>query len=223
MTAEQLINPMIPPLKPTDLLQKVLNWMDEFRVNQLPVIDKGKYIGMISEDRILESNNAMATVSTIELENKDLHVHIDQHFYDVIRQSIEKKTQVLPVFDKDNEFMGVITINNTLMAFGQMSFINSPGAIVVLQIDERNYSLAEISRLVEENNCKILSVFVANSATDTNRLNVTLKLNKTEITRVVATLERFNYEIVAQFSDKDDMFNDRDQDRLGMLFKFLNI
>jgi acetoin utilization protein AcuB len=77
-----------------------------------------------------------------------------------MRQAIEKGTQVVPVFSDNNEFLGVISINTTLLAFSQMSFINSPGAIIVLLINERDYSLAEISRLIEENNCKILSVFV---------------------------------------------------------------
>jgi acetoin utilization protein AcuB len=223
MTASELINPMIPPLKPTDLLQKALDWMDEFKVSMLPVVDKGSFLGLISEEKILESSNAMATVNSIELLKTEIKVNEHQHFYDVMRQAIETGTQVVPVFSDNNEFLGVISINTTLLAFSQMSFINSPGAIIVLLINERDYSLAEISRLIEENSCKILSVFVANDLAEPTKVRVTIKLNKTEITRVIATLERFSYEIIAQFSDKDNVFNDSDQDRLGMLFKFLNM
>jgi CBS domain-containing protein len=50
MIAQELINYLIPPLKPTDDGHKAMVWMEEFRCKHLPVVDKGRLLGFLSED-----------------------------------------------------------------------------------------------------------------------------------------------------------------------------
>jgi hypothetical protein len=114
-----------------------------------------------------------------------------------------------------------VTIEDIINAMSESSAIQTPGAIIILSINKIDYSLAEITRLVEENNAKILSSYVKTDPSDTNKLLLTLKINILESNRVIATLERFGYNIVAQFLEAEDAKSH--QDRLNLLLKFIDI
>lgn len=221
MIAEELINQMIPPLKLYDTVEKALRWMDEFRVNELPVVNNRKYMGLATEPELIELNDRSQTFKELALEFREVHVMHFQHFYDVMELAIKNKIQVVPVLDEEQDYMGIITINDTLAAFGQMSALQGKGSILVLSMPERDYSLSQISRLIEEENTKILSAYVSPDELDPYQIKLTLKLNATDLTRIIATLERFEYRITAQFNDGTSY--DVGRDRLDMLFKYLDI
>jgi len=221
MIAEELINQMIPPLKLYDTVEKALRWMDEFRVNELPVVSNRKYQGLATEHHLIELDDRSQSLKEVTLEYKDVHVQQHQHFYDVMEAAIKNKIQVVAVYDDDQDYMGIITINDTLAAFGQMSALQGQGSILVLSMPERDYSLSQISRLIEEENVKILSAYVAPDELDPYQIKLTLKLNASDLTRIIATLERFEYRITAQFNDGAKY--DVGRDRLDMLLKYLDI
>ena len=221
MIAEELINQMIPPLKVYDTVDKALRWMDEFRVNELAVSKNRKYIGLATETNLIELEDRGLTLENVKLEFQDVFVMHYQHFYDVMEAAIKNKVQVVPVLDEVHEFIGIITINDTLAAFGQMSALQGQGSILVLSMPERDYSLSQVSRLIEEENVKILSAYVSPDELDPFKIKLTLKLNATDLTRIIATLERFEYRITAQFHDSSSF--DMGKERLDMLFKYLDI
>ena len=222
MIAEELINQMIPPLKLTDLADKALRWMEEFRVNQLPVVRSREYVGMVTEKDIIElAGVAGMTLSEIPFGYEDSYVMHYQHFYNVMEVAIRNKIQVVPVLDEQHEFLGVITVNDTITAFGQMSALQGQGGILVLCMAERDYSLSEISRHVESNNAKILSAYVSPDEMDPHNIKLTLKINTTDLRHIIATLERFGYRITAQFQEGGELKSD--QDRLDMLLKYLDL
>jgi signal-transduction protein with cAMP-binding, CBS, and nucleotidyltransferase domain len=221
MIAEELINQMIPPLKTSDSGEKAVRWMEEFRVNQLPVVKNRQYLGMVTEENILELEDRTRPLAQVPLGFADVFVHHYQHFYSVMEVAIRNKIQVVPVLDEHQDFLGVITVNDTIAAFGQMSALQGQGGILVLNMNERDYSLSEISRHVEENNAKILSAYVSPDEMDGYKIKVTLKINTMDLTRIIATFERFNYRIIAQFHDAGEVKDD--QDRLELLMRYLNI
>jgi acetoin utilization protein AcuB len=221
MIAEELINQMIPPLKTADSVEKAVRWMEEFRVNQLPVVKNRQYMGMVSEEAIIENMDRSTPLAQVPLGFEEVFVQHYQHFYTVMEVAIRNKIQVVPVLDEHQEFLGVITVNDTIAAFGQMSALQGQGGILVLNMNERDYSLSEISRHVEENNAKILSAYVSPDELDGYKIKVTLKINTMDLNRIIATFERFNYRIIAQFHDAAELKDD--QDRLDLLMKYINI
>lgn len=222
MIAEELINQMIPPLKTSDKGRQALSWMEEFRLTQLPVIDNElSYKGLILEDRILESGDLDKSVEEYGLAFEDKYAHPSTHFYEVIKLALNNTLQLVPVLDDENKFQGVISVNETSSAIAQMFASQGPGGILVLSMKMTQYSLAEISRLIESNDAKIISSFVANDELDSSMVKVTLKLNKSDLTRVIATLERFDYKIIAHFQEAELASNDKE--RLDLLLKYLNI
>ncbi|SDK67561.1 CBS domain-containing protein [Catalinimonas alkaloidigena] len=221
MTAEELINPLIPALKPSDTVQRALAWMEEFAIRQLPVVQDRRYLGMVSEAMLMDGNQPEALIGSVELIAEKAYVGYFQHFYEVIRIAIDNGVHTVAVLDEDQLYAGVVTVNDTLAAFAQSYAVQRRGGILVLALTERDYSLSEISRLIESNDMKVLSAFVTYDEQDANRLRLTLKLNQTDISHATATLERFGYHIVAQFHENEAQ--DSERERLDILLKYLNI
>ncbi len=221
MVAADLINEMIPPLKSNDSVKKALNWMDAFRITQLPVVDSNIYKGIITEDMLYEVNNPEANIDSIEPLYEDVFVGEDQHFYDVMRIATDHNLRIIAVVDLSNVFVGVITVRDTLAAFARTFANQSAGAILVMSMNYRDYSLSHISRLIEENNTKILSSYVDTDPYDTHLIKLTLKLDKTELTPILATLERFEYRVIAKFQENPDV--DIQKERLDMFFRYFDI
>jgi signal-transduction protein with cAMP-binding, CBS, and nucleotidyltransferase domain len=151
----------------------------------------------------------------------EAYVRSDQHFYRVMELAIENKIQLVPVVDERHEYAGVVTIADALAAFGQQP-AGGQGGIIVLTMEERDYSLTQISRYVEENNAKIISALVAQDEIDPYRIRLTLKLNTDNLARITATLERFGYVVTAQFSGTAVASED-EQERYDALLRYLNV
>ncbi len=221
MLAEELINQRIPPLKLNDSSQTALNWMEVFHLTQLAVVDERVFKGIIDEESILERNDSNLLISDYRLSYQDSSVKASAHYYDVIKLASQNNLELIPVIGNTNEYLGVISVNETSAAIAQMFASQGPGGIIVLAMKELDYSLAQLSRLIEANDTKILSVFVHDDIKQVGYIKITLKLNRVDLTRVIATLERYDYRIIAQFQETD--VENSDQDRLDMLFKYLNI
>lgn len=221
MIAKELINHMIPPLKITDDVHKAMLWMEELRCNQLPVVNEQKFLGFISEEIILEVNDVDKKIAEVELESKECTVNENSHFYDVLRVSADCKAHLVAVVDEQSNYVGVITVQDTVTSFAQSAAVQIPGGILVLSIKQIDYSLAELSRLVEENNAKVLSSSVKQDELDASMLKVTLKINRLDLSHIVATLERFGYKIIARF--QETKVRDEEKSKIDMLLKFLDI
>jgi len=221
MIALELINPMIPALKKTDKAEKAMLWMEELKTNQLPVIEGRKYLGLISEDNILESNDLDATIANFRLFAENCYVTENQHLFDVIRISQACEAEILAILNEDKEFLGVASYEDTLKAFANSITIQSQGGILVLSLKHYDYSMGEIGRIIEADGGKILGSMVSPHLTENDKLYLTLKLNKEDLTAVTATLERFGYQVIAKFHEADNIENEKE--RLDNLLRFLDI
>lgn len=221
MIARELISTLIPPLKPTDRGTKVLTWMEELRVNQLPVIKDGKFIGLITEEILLEGNDIDLEVNDYRLLAEGCYVRETQHLFDVLKAATDHGVEVVAVLNDTDGFEGVITVQDTIQAFAKTSAVQSPGGILVLSMNQVDYSLSEVSRLIESNDAKILSSSVSSDLADPAKIRLTVKINMLDMTRIVATLERFGYNIVGKFHEPGMINNDRE--RFDILLKYLDL
>ncbi|WP_226186966.1 CBS domain-containing protein [Hymenobacter nitidus] len=222
MIAEDLLNQMIPPLKVSDSAGKAAKWLEEFHVGQLPVLENRLYRGLITEADLLDHEHPDEPLTNVAFGFAEVHVQRDQHFYSIMELAIQNKLQLVPVLDDKQEYLGVVTVGDTLAAFGQLPIAAGQGGILVLSMEERDYSLTQISRYVEENNAKVLSAHVAQDEHDPYKIRLTLKLNTPNMARITATLERFGYVITAQFSGAGEV-GENEQERFDGLLKYLSL
>ena len=221
MTAGEMINQMIPPLKADDDAHKALVWMDEFYCPHLPVVREREFLGFISEQIILEGNNIDKKVSDFPLIGSKCYVSLQSHLYDVLKTASEHKLQLVAVLDDAQCYQGVITVQDAMAFFAQSAAVQMPGGILVLYMNHSDYSLAEISRLIEENRVKILSSIVKEDPNDPGKIRLTLKLNQTDLSRTVATLERFGYKVIGRYQEAQPIGSEKE--RLEMLLRYLDI
>ncbi len=221
MVAEELINEMIPALTLKDNAEKAIFWMEELHTKFLPVIDQSHFKGFISEEAIFENNVIENEISNIKLVGENCYLHKDRHFFEAIKLLRENSIDMAAVIDDSENYQGVITVDDIIRAFSQITAIQSPGGILVISVRQIDYTLAEIVRLVEENDSKVLSTYLKNDPQDESNILVTLKINTTDLTRIIATLERFGYNIVARFQEAPDKISNLE--RLDLLMKYINI
>jgi acetoin utilization protein AcuB len=219
MNALELISYDIPPLKLSDSGTKALDWMEEFKVTCIPVINNGKYVGIIEESDVLDRNNPEDKIESYDLSFRKPAANQNQHFFELISLLVENEIDVLPVIDEQNHYTGLITVKNILQYFAKAISVANQGSIITLELNVNDYSLAEISKMVESNDAKILASFIT-SHTDSTKLEVTIKINKTEITRILHTFERFNYTVTASYNETE--YHKDLQDRYDEFMRFLN-
>ncbi|RLD25015.1 MAG: cbs domain containing protein [Bacteroidetes bacterium] len=212
---------MIPPLKLTDTAAYAIAWLEEFRTKELPVVNNGEFLGLINDEQILDSNDGSKLIGDFDLGCADCYVQESQYFYDILKLAVDSNVELVGVVDESKEFVGVITIQDTITAFAQTTPIQAEGSVLVLSMDSADYSLSELSRLVEENNARILSSSVRQDPGDVSRIKVTLKINLEDISSIVATFERFEYKIISRF--QETVVTEDDRDKIDELLKYLDL
>jgi len=218
MVAQQLISD-VPPLNPSEPIQKALDRMIEFRVNHLPIVENGQFSGIVADDDLIEIQDYKLPLSSVSLSVSNACVLNEQHIYDVIRLFSEKRLTLVPVIDEHKNYLGAISINSIVEYIANLTSVKEPGGIIIIEINNRDNSLAHIAQIVESNNAQILSSYITSFA-DSTRLEVTLKLNRTDISAIVASFLRYDYTVVATYNDlKSDSGS---ADRFDQLMNYLS-
>ena len=226
MTIAEIINHDLPVLKLTDTVGNALNWMEENRIGQLVVVDAGKYAGIVSEEILMGYNEDME-LTDVMLQFSEISLFDYQHIYESLGLISKYNSggvplQVIAVINEEETFVGIITASEVYTKFGELLGSQESGAVLVISIKNRDYSLAEISRLVESDNAKILSsYFTGNTYFNNESANLTLKINRESITSIVATLERFGYTVEASYAHEP--VESIEQERYNMLMKYLSV
>ncbi len=221
MLAEKLISDVVPSIQRSEKGQKALNWMDVFRVSHLPVLDGKKYMGLVS-DKIIYDFDLLDKPIENELDKLNTtHVHQEQHIFEVAILMYKLKLSVIGVLTNEHEYLGAITLYDLARRFARLFSLQEIGGVIVLDVNVNDYSLVQISQIVESNDTKILSFFL-NRISGTNRLEIILKLDKEDLSPVIQSFSRYNYQIKSVFLD-NSMLNDLYQDRYDQFMKFMNI
>lgn len=221
MQAYEFINNLIPPLKVNDKAKMALSWMEEIRTNILPVVKDGGFLGFLSDELIYTLNNPDMRIGDFEFDSPTCFVYLDKHIYDVIKTASENGVNMVAVVDRENQYLGVVTMEDAIGAFADTLSIQSHGAVVILSMFMTDYSLFEIARIIETENAKILSSFISNDPLDDSKIKLTLKLDKSELRHIKATLERFGYKIIDHYQEEAGVSEEKD--RIGNLLRFLDI
>jgi acetoin utilization protein AcuB len=220
MLAIELIADSIPPVHTSDTIQQAIDRMVEFRIRHLPIVNEEQFLGLLSENDLAGESDLQTQVGAVALSLVNPYVLEDQHIYDVIRLFYERQLTVVPVLDASKNYSGLITINALTEYFARLTSVEQPGGIIVLEINNKNNSLAHMAQIVESDNAQILSSYVRNYP-DSTKMEVTLKVNKQDISAIIATFLRYEYDIKATFNHSDE--NDNSRDRYNSLMNYLNL
>ncbi len=219
MTANTLISNNIVPLRTSDTGREALSIMEEFGIGHLPIVNNTQLLGVISEEDIVQQGIDEA-VGSYDLTMKHPYVKENDHIYEVMRLLGESYLTIIPVVDYEDNYQGMVVLEDLLQFFAKAGSFTEPGSVIVLEIAKRDYSLSEISRIIESENAAILSSFVTTSL-DYSVVDVTIKINRQNIQNIIASFERFNYKIKGTFQESD--YSDALKERYDSLMNYLNV
>ena len=220
MVARELISDSVPSVKTSDTAERVLNWMSDFKVSHLPIVNAEGYLGMVREEDLLEMSDQHHPIGDIELSvPPDVFVYEDSHAYEVLRLTSEYKIDMMPVLDYQKNFLGVITRKDILEYLANAMGVREQGGIIILEMQMNSYSLSEIGRICESSDAKVLSLTVS-IAPVPGVIFVTLKLNIRDMSRLIASFERFKYKIASVVFDAEKLEEFREN--YEALIRYLN-
>jgi CBS domain-containing protein len=220
LLAKNIMKDGILPLKTSDTGREALESMEDYRVMHLPIVNNEALLGLISEFDVLNFNDLDEAVGNHTLSISKAYVYDYQYIYDVMRLMYELKLTLIPIVDSHENYLGSVTLQSLLEQFASSLSVAEPGGVIVLEMSSHDYSLSEIARIVEANDAKILSVLM-HSEPDSMRVEVSLKINRLDISAILQTFTRYNYNILLSFSESDNQ--DDLRKRYDLLMNYLNI
>lgn len=221
MLAKDLISDIIPSIQTSVTGIKALNWMEIFRVSHLPIVNNDRFLGLISDTDIYDLNEADQAIGAHPLSLLRPFVYSNQHIYEVISLVSKLKLSLVPVLNEQKKYLGCITMQNLVANFIKITAAGEPGAILILEMSINDYLLTEIAQIVESNDAKILSLYVSTFEAST-QLNITLKLNISDLSSITQTFERYNYKIKASYMEDEALEHFYD-DRFEQFMNYLDI
>ena len=199
MLTRELISNSIPYLHTNDSVYHALQLMNDYHVAHLPVVDSDQYLGIISEEQLLQ-NDDDTTLSQLQITDGTTSVNANDHFLKAIQTAVVNKLSIVPVLE-EKQLLGIVTYNDLLRNASEFMSLNEPGALIVLELDSKNYSFTEINRIVESNDAQITQL---NTFTDQENgtTQVTIRVSKLEVSDIISTFQRYEYNVKYYFGEE---------------------
>jgi predicted transcriptional regulator len=201
MLVKNIIKDTVPPLKSSDSAERALVWMTEFRHSHFPV-------------------NRKVPLHSLSVPFTRLFVNEYMHIFDAVRFAANNDFTLVPVLNEAGQYLGCITVMEIIQALAESHSVQNPGGVVVLSVSKGRYNLSEIARIVESEGAQILSAG-ATVMSDPENIEVTLKINRIDLTRILAGLYRNGYEVMASYHQSE--FKQDLQNRYDAFMNYLKM
>ncbi len=146
MLTRQLISNTIPYLHKGDKVYQALQLMNDYHVSHLPVVEEEKYLGIISEEQLLHSDDENS-LGELPISDGGTMVQANDHFLKAVQVAVLKNQSIVPVVE-ENQMVGIVTYNDLLRNTSDFMSLGQPGALIVLEMEPKAYSFTEINRIV---------------------------------------------------------------------------
>ena len=220
MKAVDLISKNIPSLKTSDTGATALRLMSEYHVRHLPIVNENQLLGLISESDILNLQGIEEAIGSLSLSFMRPFIKDHEHFFEIMKVAAEFQLTTIPVIDNEENYIGSITRDDLLRYLAIETDMLEPGGIIVIEVNVKDYTLAEVARIIEQHDAKILSSF-SKTHEDSNKMELTIKINQTDLQPIIASLTRYNYLVKETFTEPE--YFDNLKERYDSLMNYLNI
>jgi len=196
-----IISAAIPALRLEDSVQLAKEIMFDHHVAHLPIVSENKLLGCISEDDLLDASSDEAPISSLQAFFSQVSVQGIAHILDTLHVSSEFQLTLIPVLSAEAEYLGSITALDLIRHTEKIIGAGDPGAIIVLEMDRVNFAFSEIIKLVETNDAQVTQL---NTYADplNSVFYITLRINKLEVSDIIATFQRYEYKIKYFFGEE---------------------
>ena len=214
----EYINNDFKPFSNTDMVTEIQDFFSEGTYSHFPVLENDVYVGSISAvDAETFEDNRPVTDYRYALEG--FFVRTSMSWLDVLEVFARSNANIVPILDDINKYVGYYEITDIIKFLNETPFLKETGGIIVVEKPVADYSMSQITQIVESNNGKLLGVFV--SQADAEKVQITIKTTLGAINEIIQSFRRYNYEIISEHHE-DDYLNTL-KERSEYLDKYLNI
>ncbi len=220
MTTLQLADNIYPLLKLKDSIETVLHLMNDHKTSHLPVVADGKFLGLISEEDLVDETNKETTLDVYQ--TNFITAAVNAKFYFLKAATIYNlfHTNVIPVINENNELLGTISSKALITEMGNFCGSSEFGAMIVLEMERSRFAISEINSIIESDGATILHLNVIPLPVP-DLLEVTLQINKKEVASIIATFERYEYSVV--YYSGEELFENEININYNNLMNYLDI
>ncbi|NTS42371.1 CBS domain-containing protein [Flavisolibacter sp. BT320] len=218
MLTRDLISNAIPYLHKDDTVFHALQLMNDYHVAHLPVVENDSYLGIISEEQLLQ-NDEETQLTNLPISDGSTSVQANEHFLKAIQTAVVNKLSIVPVVE-EKQLLGIVTYTDLLRNASDFMSLSQPGALIVLEVETQQYSFTEINRIVESVDAQITQL---NTFTDpeSGTIQVTIRVNKVEVSDLVSTFQRYEYNVKYYFGE--ELYQNELQTNYDNLMNYLSI
>jgi acetoin utilization protein AcuB len=201
MLTKELLSQSLPYLHLSDKVYQALQLMNDNQVTHLPIVQGDAYIGIVSEEDLLQVENDHTTLEEMAQLFAGYSVKENEHFLRAVQVAADNALSVVPVLNEENEITGTVAYSDLLKHASEFMSLNEPGGMIVLEMESNQYSFNEVSKIIETNDAQITQLNTSNDA-ESGMMQVTIRVNKPDISDIVASFQRYEYHIKYFFGEE---------------------
>lgn len=220
MLCRQLLSQTLPFLRPADTVFEALNVMADHQVMHLPITEGPAFVGLVSESALQSVEDDQQNLEACQTLWQSLSVKADDHMLMAVQLASAQHLSLIPVVSTDSELIGTLLPSDLIRALASFMRLEEPGGLLVLEMEPRQYAFSEMSRLVETHDAQITQLNTR-ILPESGQLSVTIRLNKPEISDIVATFQRYEYNVVCFFGE--ELYTNQLRSNFDNLMTYLNV
>lgn len=209
-------------IKPLSLESSILEakeLFDNFPITHFPVVKDAILLGSIAEADIRTAENEVKKLDEIRHLLNVFYTKGDSNILELLKLFADNDTNIIPVLDKKNNYVGYFELRDVLDAFSNTPFMVEEKEMIIVEKPETDYSMSEVVQIVEANGGKLLGCYVSERKADI--IQVTLKVLTEDINEIMHTFRRYDYQIVS--THLDDLYIEDLKNRSEYLKKYLEM
>ena len=218
MDITNYINTDFKPIDSQETIAAVRDFLGDLNFSHFPVLEEGVYIGSVSAEDI-ETFEEQKNISDYKYSLEPFFTRTNAIWLEVLEVFAKHHSNLIPILDEDNTYVGYYELEDIMSFFNQTPFLKEQGRIVKIKKGILDYSMSQITQIVESNNGKLLGLFISETTIDS--VEVTLKISSGAINEIIQTFRRYNYEIISDHHE--DSYITNLKERSDYLDKYLNI
>ena len=217
MLNQHIINDLTP-LEADAKISELRVVFNQLTYSHIPIQKNGVFLGCLSENDIY-CFDSDKIINDILYAIEGFYVKKNSTWLNVLGEFASNDCNIMPVLDSKNNYLGYYQLVDIISLFNKTPFLSEPGGIIIVEKAYNDYSLSEISQIIESNNIKLLGLFVSSQENDMTQ--ITIKIENSGLNAIFESLRRYGYNII--LGHEDDEFLKMLKDRSSYLNRYLNL
>jgi Mg/Co/Ni transporter MgtE len=206
------------PIDSKETIEKVLDFFSEVNYSHFPVTEEGTYIGSIAAEDC-ETFELHKKVGDFKYTLEGFFARNTMIWLDILEIFAQNQSNIVSVLNEKNQYIGYYELEEVMQFFQQTPFIREQGGIIIVEKSILDYSMSQITQIVESNNGRLLGVFISQATTE--KVQITIKIALGGLSEIIQTFRRYNYEIISEHAE--DTYLNSLKERSDYLDKYLNM